>query len=279
MTRIKAFLNTSLVKLGEEYTTISDLLSAAIILFFSYLIFRWLRRILNIAKRRGKLVEGQSYALLQLSRYVIIIITGMMILNALHVKITALLAGGAVFLVGIGLGLQQLAKDLISGLILLVENTIRVGDIIEVNGFLAKVEEIGLRTSIVENRENVHLIIPNSKIVQDNIINWSTINPVSRFSVSVGVAYGSDVELVKNILMDCVQTHPKVITNKPPFVRFNEFGDSSLKFEVFFWSLEILFIEDVQSDLRFQINQKFKENNVVIPFPQRDVHLYKKEAH
>lgn len=279
MTRIKAFLNTSLVKLGEEYTTISDLLSAAIILFFSYLIFRWLRRILNIAKRRGKLVEGQSYALLQLSRYVIIIITGMMILNALHVKITALLAGGAVFLVGIGLGLQQLAKDLISGLILLVENTIRVGDIIEVNGFLAKVEEIGLRTSIVENRENVHLIIPNSKIVQDNIVNWSTINPVSRFSVSVGVAYGSDVELVKNILMDCVQNHPKVITNKPPFVRLNEFGDSSLKFEVFFWSLEILFIEDVQSDLRFQINQKFKENNVVIPFPQRDVHLYKKEAH
>jgi len=275
MNKIRAFFKIELVKLGEEYINIGDLLSSFLILLFAYIIYRWIKSILNIASRKGRLVPGQSYALLQLSRYLIIVIAGMMILNSLHIKITTLLAGGAVFLVGIGLGLQQLAKDLISGLILMVEKTIRVGDIIELNGFLARVEEIGLRTSIVENRDNVHLIIPNSKIVQDNIVNWSTINPESRFSVEVGVAYGSDVNLVKEILLNCVKSHPKVIKSHPPLVRFTNFGDSSLQFQVLFWSLEILFIEDVKSDLRFQINQQFKEQKIVIPFPQRDVHIFK----
>ena len=138
---------------------------------------------------------------------------------------------------------------------------------------VAKVKEIGLRTSMVESRDGVAMIIPNHILVSEKLTNWSASDAVNRFSIQIGVAYGSDVELVKKILTECAWRHSKVITNPAPIVLFRDFGDSSLDFELVFWSNFPFVIEIIKSDLRFSIEADFRKNKVVIPFPQRDLHI------
>ena len=136
------------------------------------------------------------------------------------------------------------------------------------------VKEIGLRTSVVETRDNISLLIPNSKLTNEALINWSHNEKKTRFDVKVGVAYGSDIQLVKKLLLDCAAKHTSVVDSPKPIVRFTNFGDSSLDFELLFWTLNTFRVEDTKSDLRFLIDAAFRENGVTIPFPQRDVHFY-----
>ena len=186
---------------------------------------------------------------------------------------TWFLAGSAAFGLGIGLGLQTFFNDLISGIFLLFEGTIEVDDVIEVDGIVGKVMKISLRATTVITRDDIIMIIPNHKFFAENVINWSHNEDQTRFSVEVGVAYGSDTALVKEILLACIAEHPEVLDKPDPIVRFNDFGESSLDFEVFFWSENIFRIERIQSDIRFLIDQKFRDNAVEIPFPQRDIHV------
>jgi small-conductance mechanosensitive channel len=145
------------------------------------------------------------------------------------------------------------------------------------DGEVGRVVEIGLRTSKLETRSNIILIVPNSKLINDQVINWSHLEKRTRFSVKVGVAYGSDVDKVKQVLLTCAGQHNEISKTPAAFVRFSDFGESSLDFELLFWSTHIFRIEDVKSDLRFLINAGFKQNNITIPFPQRDVHFYDKK--
>ena len=131
----------------------------------------------------------------------------------------------------------------------------------------------GFRTTKIESRDNIILIIPNSKFIEENVINWSIIEQRTRFYVGVGVAYGSDVELVRKILEECAHEHEEITNSPKPFVRFYDFGNSSLDFQLYFWTNNAFRVENIKSDLRFSINRKFKENGVTIPFPQRDVHI------
>jgi small-conductance mechanosensitive channel len=198
-----------------------------------------------------------------------------MILDTLGIRLTLLLAGSAALLVGIGLGLQQVFKDIVSGFFLLFEGNLKVGDVVELEGDVGIVKEIGFRTTKIENRDNIILIIPNSKFIGENVINWSHIEQKTRFSVDVGVAYGSDVELVKKVLLECARDHQEVTEYPKPFVRFDDFGNSSLDFQLFFWTDNAFRVENIKSDLRFAIDKKFRENKITIPFPQRDVHIKK----
>lgn len=138
---------------------------------------------------------------------------------------------------------------------------------------VGRVKDIGVRTTKVVERDNIILIIPNSKFTSDNVINWSHMDQKSRFNVAVGVAYGSDVRLVEKVLLECANECNEVVKNPHPFVRFEDFGDSSLDFKLFFWSSNSFFVEQTKSKLRFAIDQKFRENGVTIPFPQRDLHI------
>ena len=135
--------------------------------------------------------------------------------------------------------------------------------------------EIGLRTSHVVTRDNIILIVPNSHLTQNNIINWSMMDQKSRFNVSVGVAYGSDVRLVETVLLQCADAVSDIEQTPKPFVRFDEFGDSSLNFKIYFWSSNNFEVENIRSQLRFEIDKGFRENNITIPFPQRDLHIIK----
>jgi small-conductance mechanosensitive channel len=161
----------------------------------------------------------------------------------------------------------------VSGILLLFEGTVTVGDVIELNNIIGKVEKISIRTSKIETRDRIVIIVPNSKLVSDNVINWSHNRAVTRFRIKVGVAYGSNVRLVMQLLEKAAEEHPDVVDNPAPKARFVNFGESSLDFELLFFSTKMFDIEFVKSEIRVDIDQKFRDNGVVIPFPQRDLHV------
>jgi small-conductance mechanosensitive channel len=194
-------------------------------------------------------------------------------LETIGIKVTVLVAGSAALLVGVGLGLQQTFNDIISGIILLSERSIKIDDILEIDGDILKIQEIGLRTSKGLNRDEISIIIPNSLITTNKVINWSHQSKQTRFKINIGVAYGSDVELITKVLKESAWEHPEVTDKNLIDVRFLDFGDSCLQFQVIFFSENIFRIERVKSDIRRVINRKFIEHNITIPFPQMDVHF------
>ena len=225
--------------------------------------------------RQREIDEGSQFAINQICKYVIYLIAIFMSLNNMGINMTLLLGGAAALLVGVGLGLQQTFNDFFSGLVLLFERSVAVGDILTVEGIQGTVKKIGMRSSIIETLGNRNIIIPNSKLVNDNVLNWNHFEDTVRFDVPVGVAYGSDTALVKQLLLQAIEGHPEILTYPKPFVRFHNFGDSSLDFILYFFSDQLLLQEDVRSDVRFEIDRLFREYDIAIPFPQRDVWLRK----
>jgi small-conductance mechanosensitive channel len=219
--------------------------------------------------------ERRSYwSVFLILRYVVWVVVIVLMLETSGVKVSVLLASITALLVGVGFGIQQLFSDLASGIVLIVERNLQINDIIELeDDTVGKVIHIGLRTSKLKTRDDVILVVPNSKFVNDTIINWSQMDYNTRFSVKVGVAYGSDTKLVSDILYECAIKNKNISASPKPFVRFNDFGDSSLDFQVFFWVKEPFLVENTKSDIRYAIDDAFRKNGVQIPFPQRDVHI------
>jgi small-conductance mechanosensitive channel len=246
---------------------------AVVILVVTIILLWALKRVFRKTLFRKAIDKSKGHVVFQLIKYLIWIIAIFLMLDTIGVKITLLLAGSTALLVGIGLGLQQVFKDIISGMFLLFEGNLKIGDVVELDGIIGIVTEIGFRTTKIESRDNIILIIPNSKFIEENVINWSIIEQRTRFHVGVGVAYGSDVELVRKILEECAYEHDEISDDPEPFVRFFDFGNSSLDFQLYFWTNNAFRVENIKSDIRFAINRKFKENGVRIPFPQRDVHI------
>lgn len=267
------FFDYRLLEFGENGSiTVGSILLIVLYYVIFFIIFRWIKKFMRMSVKSGRLQQGQYFSITQISKYLLGTLFIIITLVTLKVDIMYFVALTPV-LVGLGLGLQQVFNDLMCGLILLVEPSIRVNDIVEVDGIVARVKEIGLRTSKVEGRDGIIVIIPNHKLVSENLINWSSNNHITRFSVEVGVTYDSDVELVKKILVETAWKHERIKTNPAPFVRFTNFGESSLNFELLFWSNYLFPIKDVQSDLRFMIYDEFKKQGIKIPFPQHDVHI------
>ncbi|GGH76999.1 mechanosensitive ion channel family protein [Phaeocystidibacter marisrubri] len=232
----------------------------------------WLiQRALDNRVQRKRIDPGKAYAITQILKYLLWTISIIYCLDYLGVKITVLLAGSTALFVGLGLGLQDAFKDFVSGFIILMERTVTVGDIVEVDGIIGKVLEVGLRTTLVQTRDDIYMIIPNQKLTNEHVINWSQSKKVTRFSIGVGVAYGSDTRLVEKLLLDAVNEHKMISKTPAPTVQFIDFGNSSLDFKIFFYSANLFRIEAVKSDVRYIIDQKFRENNITIPFPQRDL--------
>ncbi|MFT4758074.1 MAG: small-conductance mechanosensitive channel [Paraglaciecola sp.] len=259
--------------LGESYPDFSlkFILIAIVFILFGRLIIWSITNILTRFFKQRQIDSGRSFAFIQFTKY--IIYTGIFIqaLSIIGIKFTVIWGGAAALLVGIGLGLQQTFNDLISGLILLVEGTVEVGDIVEINGVVGTVINIGIRTSKIKSRDGISLLIPNSKLVGDSSTNWSHTVQTTRFQIKVGVAYSSDVQFVTNLLLDSVKNHPKILNKPEPRIQFKDFGNSSLDFEIHFFSNELLGIEFVKSDVRYKIMELFRVNNIEIPFPQQDI--------
>lgn len=274
---LKNLLESELISTENFSVTVYELVFSLIIIIVTIVINRLIKRLFQRSNMRKRFDLGSLHTIRQIIRYFLWVIAISLILETIGIKITFLLAGSAALLVGIGLGLQQIFQDILSGIAILIEGTLKVSDIVEIEGgIVGKVKEIGLRTSKIETRDNIIMIVPNSKFITENVINWSHMESRTRFNVPVGVAYGSDVMLVKKVLLECADKHQDVTKIPKPFVRFNDFGDSSLDFQLFFWTTNAFYVENIKSDLRFAINKIFIENKIQIPFPQRDVHLKSK---
>lgn len=271
MEKIKNFLDLTLITLNDKELRVSNIIWIivifAIAIFLRWLFLKYLRRL----ERRGRLDQGKAYAIQQVTTYVIYIVAIFTSIDSLGFNITVILASSTAVLIGFGLGLQDLFKDMVAGFIILSERTVTAGDIVEINGTIGQVEDVGIRTTTLLTRENIIIIVPNAKLTADNVVNWSQNNRVTRFDVSVGVAYGSDTALVRKILLEVVKEHKDVLKKPEPMVLFRDFGNSSLDFSVYFHSHNLFRIEVTKSELRFAIDKEFRANNITIPFPQRDI--------
>ena len=273
MDTLSKLLDFNLISIGDYEIKVYTLVLILIIILFTRVILKLIKTALFRRYKGLHLDKGNTYALYQIIKYVIWVIAIGLILESVGIKVTILIAGSAALLVGVGLGLQQTFNDVISGIILLSEKSIKINDILEIDGDVVEIQEIGLRTSRGLNRSDIAIIIPNSLITTNKVINWSHQKKKTRFKVGVGVAYGSDVDLVVRILEESVLEHPDFDDTKMIEGRFVNFGNSSLDFEVLFFSENVFRIEKVKSDIRKIINRKFSENKIVIPFPQMDLHF------
>lgn len=207
-------------------------------------------------------------------KYLVYVIVILFTMSAAGINITILITASAALFVGLGLALQEIFQDIIGGIFIIVDKSLRVGDIIEIDNKVGKVFEIKLRTTRAITRDDKVIIIPNHKFISDIVYNYTQNHKTTRELVRIGVAYGSDIELVTQILLDIVKSQRTILKSPKPFVIFEDFGDSALIFAVNFYITDSFTDPRVKSEVRYKIDAEFRKHNISIPFPQRDVHLF-----
>ena len=277
MEAIQDILNQVILTIGTYSLKVGMVAMILLILIVTRVLLWIIKKMLFRRSNVDEQERGNIMAVYQIIRYFIWIGAFALILESLGIKVTLLLAGSAALLVGIGLGLQQTFNDIISGVILLSERSIKIGDVLEVDGDVVQIQTIGIRTSKALNTDDISIIIPNSLITTSKVINWSHQNTKTRFRIDVGVAYGSDVDQVIHILEESAFEHPDVYDRELAEGRLMDFGSSTLDFQLLFFSKNTFRIGSVKSDIRRIIVRKFKESGIVIAFPQLDVHIKKGE--
>jgi len=245
-----------------------------LIIFLTYLFIQlWEKVIARRVLKESGLSTGAKGSVITISTYAIWSVGILISLSVFGLNTTSMAVVFGALSIGLGFGLQNIFNNFVSGLILLFERPIQVGDVVEVGGVWGEVKKINVRATLVQTYTNSSLIIPNSEFISALVTNWSHKDQFIRRDLLVGVAYGSDTELVKTLLLQAADSVTEVYESpQTPRVQFINFGDSSLDFRLRFWSDIDNFIE-AESKLRFEIDRLFKENNVVIPFPQRDIHI------
>ena len=265
-----------IARIGNQPVRVSQ----TVIALFIAIVGLWL------ARRAARLIVGRLAripgvkpnaiaAVEKLVFYAFVLVVLAIALETVNIPISAFAVLGGAFAIGLGFGAQNLFNNFISGLILIIEQPIRVGDLIEVDEQEGEVMDVGARCTRVRRDDGVDLLVPNSTLLESIVINWTLADPLVRTSVAVGVAYGSPTRRVAEMLESAVRDCKKVLSEPAPYVVFNDFGPDALAFEVFFWteidSKEEL--EMVRSEVRFTIDDRSREAGIVIAFPQRDVHL------
>ena len=219
--------------------------------------------------------EGAAQAFASLTFYLLLLFVFFAALRSVNIPLTAFAVVGGALAIGVGFGSQNVVSNFISGLILLAERPLKLGDLVEVDGTYGIIEQIGLRSTRVRSGDNVHIIVPNSAFLENKVINWTHNDPNVRVWISVGVAYGSPTREVERLIRQALAEHPGVLKSPEPVVLFKDFGDNALVFDAAFWirMRRILDRLHLESDIRFRIDDLFNEAGIVIAFPQRDVHL------
>ena len=257
--------------LGKTITLTPKLVLLAIfIYFFTGLLLKLIRRV--VSRALDEEARDKFKGIFTFFNYFVYTIVTLILFDTIGLNLTTLFAASAALLVGIGLALQTFIQDIISGVFILADQSVHVGDIIQVDGQVGKVERIQLRTTRAVTRDNRVLIIPNHKFMASILYNWTENGTLTKEVVAVGVAYNSDVNQVRELLLNVAREHSMVLKKPAPVVLFNDFGESSLDFELLFSINKSFESNIVKSDIRFAIDKAFRENNIEIPFPQRVVH-------
>ena len=273
---LRRIFEAQLFRLGETPITLIAIIELVFIIVVSFLVSKIVRKFFRRrVLSRFKLDDGSQFVILRLIHYALMVTGLLLAINVVGIHLTSLTVIFGLVGVGIAFGLQNITSNFVSGVILLFETSVDVGDYIQVGEIIGRVSSINMRSTTVITPENITLIVPNSRFIEETVTNWSVGDLKVRTSVRVGVAYGSDTELVTRLLLKAAEDHPIVLADPKSDVLFNEFGDSSLNFELRVWipNPNPGIRKKVISDLNYAIDMAFRENKVTIPFPQRDVHL------
>lgn len=265
------FLRTPLITLSGTPVTTLTLFTAIVIIVIARIAGSIVGRSVDkIFMMRG-LDQGLRFAIGKILRYAIMTIGVIVALSTVGINTSAVMAGGAVIAVGIGFGLQKLAENFISGLLLLIERPVRKGDFVDVGGVLGTVEDIGLRATHVVSRDGLTVIVPNASLITNTVINHSQPTHTRRIWVKVGVAYSSDLDLVRKLLLEIADAEPKVAKEPAPDIRHEGFGDSAIQIALVAWIPEAREETLIASNLRFAIDRTFRVHGISIPVPQREI--------
>ena len=270
------FIDTKKIKISFE-----NVLLVVVIIFGAKVAINFVQLFLQRRFRNTeKYDKGTEYVYMQVAKYVIYTLAFFFCLSAMDVEPSIFLGGSAALLVGLGLGLQDVFKDMFSGFVLLFEGSIRVGDVIELydgkssEAIVAKILRINVRTTQIETRDGNVLIVPNAKLTQEYIENWSHGSHLSRFRIHVTVHYGSDTQMVSDLLVQAAMSHPKVKKTEPVQVRMVDFAENGLLMELIFWADQSWDINQYKSEIRFEIDRLFRHYGISVPYPQREVYMY-----
>jgi small-conductance mechanosensitive channel len=272
---LKGFFGFPIVKIGETSITLWSFFFFIVLLVLLYYVAGKVRRLLvDRVLTRSHLDAGARAAVGAITRYLVLFVGFLVIMQTVGINLTTLNVLAGAIGIGVGFGLQNIASNFISGLIILFERPIKVGDRIEVNDVDGDVVEVGARSTIVRTNDNITIIVPNSKFVTESVVNWNRASSRVRIRVPVGVAYGSDAREVERLLLEVARENENVMREPPPKVWFRGFGQSSLNFELLAWNSNLLHRKgQFISDLNFAIYEKFNQHGIEIPFPQSDLHI------
>ncbi|WP_286234485.1 mechanosensitive ion channel family protein [Thalassotalea sediminis] len=272
---VKQWLDYPLFTFNEQTITVIEVLAVPLWIVVSLLIAKLvIKKIANMLKARNK--DPNIVLLIERILYVIVLVAVFFVtLSMLNVPITAFAFLSGAIAIGFGFGAQNIINNFISGWILIGEKPIRIGDFLEVEGVKGVVEEINTRSTRVRRVDGVHMLIPNSKLLENTVTNWTLRDKLIRGTVSVGVQYGSNCDQVAEIMLAVANSEQEVLGSPKAQVFFQEFGDNALVFEIYFWINSQVEggLRQVASEIRFALNRKFSEHGIVVAFPQRDIHL------
>lgn len=278
LTKVKDILNKPLITLGEGNSiNLWQLLLVLLFIIIAWLFSRYVAKFVGRKILKLMNVSDDNVVIIQrLVFFIMLAIIIFMVLSFLNVPLTAFAFVSGAVAIGVGFGAKNVIDNFISGWILMSERPVHINDVVELDGMLGRIIQVGNRSTIIRRIDGAHIVIPNSTLLQSNLVNWTLLDQNIRSVVKVGVAYGSDVQKVREILMAVMHDHTEILDDPEPEVIFEDFGDSSLVFDLWYWASlsSIRGLRAIRSDVRFEIDKRFKENNIVIAFPQRDVHLH-----
>lgn len=273
---IQEFLNYEIITFGDKAHEVTITPWAIIAVIMSFLIATFLLKWIRVffTRKMDAQDTNKFISVFKFIKYITYVVVIFVVLSVSGVNVTPFLAASAALLVGLGLALQELFQDVIGGVFIIIDKSLLVGDIIEVDGKVGRIIDIKLRTTRAITRDDKIVIIPNHKFITETIYNYTQNHRTTREFVRVGVAYGSDTRLVEKLLLKSVSEQRGVLKSPKPFVLFEDFGDSALVFSVLFFLNDSFSDPRIKSEIRFRIDNLFRDNQITIPFPQRDVHIF-----
>lgn len=279
ITNIKEFLNLPITQIGTTELTLWSVVYFLILVFLLfYLTAKVKKWVVYKLLAKSKIDLGVRIAVGTILRYIVLVIGFIVVLQTIGLDLSAVTVLAGALGVGIGFGLQNITNNFVSGIIILFERPIKVGDRIEVGNVSGDVISISMRSTTIVTNDNISIIVPNSDFISSKVINWSHNDRNIRFNISVGVSYNEDPEMIRKILLEVAEENEGILRHPEPDVLFKEYADSALIFDLRVWTGEYINKPDVlKSQIYYATFKKFKEHNIEIPFPQRDLHIKNEE--
>jgi small-conductance mechanosensitive channel len=273
------WLTFKIIDFGGFLLTLDQLLMFFLVIALTFIISRSVRKGLNRLNKRANALNGpQIYTMSRFIHYIILVVGFLFSLSVIGIDVSKLTIMAGALGIGIGLGLQNIVNNFVSGLVILLEKSLKVGDFIEIqNGLVGEVAEVNMRATLIRTNDNVDILIPNAELIGGMVTNWTLQDNIRRFRISFGVAYGSDKELVKKAVLEAAKNvdYTLYMPGRDPVVWMTGFGDSSLNFVLGVWvnPSQVKRPTALTSDYLWAIDDAFRKYNIEIPFPQRDLHL------